>query len=199
MIAANAFLRRGFSTSTNVEEEAENAISPLTEAPAATQPASAHVSPSSLDTRSTTTDSDEAEYDDTALPSDFAGLGDRDTMSYVLGAMIHRLNCKDCVELLTDSSIEPATSSFIQIMTYDKASLLNPKDCVVDPFLKRLKPIMSYYEKNYHHKHIVKKVTMKFRLKSSPLFCTQVHCNTLMTYFGRMLLRVFCKEKNYNI
>ena len=199
MIAANAFLRRGFTNHTNVEEEVESGSLPLVEETDRTpnQPTASSIFPHVHDGSSESTSE---EIDDTSTPSDVAGLTDRDTMAYVLGAMIHRLNCEDCRQLLTEgTAAQPPTSSFIAIMTYDRASLLNPKSFLVDIFLKRLKPIMCYIEKKYHHKHIAQAISTKFRLVSPASCCTETHSNRLMIFFASMLLRVFCKGKNHKI
>lgn len=131
----------------------------------------------------------------TELSDSVEALADRETIAYVVEAHIRRLGCRDCDVNLFDRNA-PMASSFTAIMTYDSASMLNPKFNVVSAFCDRLTPILNYYEKHFYTKNIVKSACIKFRLTDDFPACSQLHANALLTFFARMLLRNFCKSKN---
>lgn len=133
-----------------------------------------------------------------SFPHDLGDAADRETVAYVVGANIHRLGCPDCKTAMVNPDA-PVASSFTAFMTYSSASMLNPKENVVDYFCTRLKPILAYYEKNFYMKNIVKSTCMKFRFKNDFPACSQFHANAFLMYFARMLLRNFCKEKNLKL
>ena len=71
-----------------------------------------------------------------------------------------------------------------------------PKDSLVNEFHKRIKSISVFFEKNFHERDIVSKAALKYRLQRSFPACSLAHSNRLLSFFARMLLRVFCKKSN---
>ncbi|MEL7309462.1 MAG: hypothetical protein AAGK05_17475, partial [Pseudomonadota bacterium] len=197
MISSNAFLRRGYSNHTNVEAEVADSIA--LSLPEGSEVAHKEVVEEDAGTNTETSSIDTDEMAElSTLPSEISGFSDPDTLSYVVAACIHRLDCAECKTELTDEDgiSRPTTSSFTNEMTFERAQMLYPKQFVLDEFSHRMKPIMKYYESNFHKSHIVKLVTMKFRLKTEFPSCCLRHKELLLSYFTRMLIRVFCKEKN---
>ena len=49
------------------------------------------------------------------LPSDIEGLSERDTLAYVIGALVHRLDCKECSDEILDKA-KPTSRTFTSFM-----------------------------------------------------------------------------------
>ena len=93
---------------------------------------------------------EEEDVDDEILadmPDDLTNWADRETVSYVVGAFVRRLDCQSCKETLRQET--PSTSNFTSLMTYASATMFYPKECVVDSFFCRLKPIFCHFEKHF--------------------------------------------------
>ncbi|MEL7308126.1 MAG: hypothetical protein AAGK05_09830 [Pseudomonadota bacterium] len=144
---------------------------------------------------------DYAYFDGPSLSDDLDGFSDRETMSYVVGALLKRLDCNECTIAMKKDVVENQSipKNFTQFMTYPGASMITPIDVVLDEFCNRLKPILLYYDKCFHKRHVVKTVCMKFRFKQTFPVCSQVHGSDLLKFFACMLLRCFCKTKNKNL
>ena len=142
--------------------------------------------------------SDEEEEGGEEVPevsSDDLNWADRETVSYVVGAFVRRLDCQSCRDtMLVDEA--NSSSHFTSLMTYASATMFYPKEDVIDHFFSRLKPIFSHFEKRFFEPNIVKLTVLKFRFPSAFPACSQLHANTLLEYFSRAILRTFCKEKN---
>lgn len=149
----------------------------------------------------------EAESNETTEPyetsevnflNDIEGFAEKDTLEYIIGAILHRLGCTACNEkLLTDA---PLSRSFITEMTFSSCNLLQPNDSTLKAFASRLKPIISFFENSFHIKNIVTSAARLYKFNAESLSaCSQNHADQLIVYFARMLLRVFCKDRNHGL
>ena len=138
-----------------------------------------------------------SEAEDPTVPSNIAEYSEKETLSYVLGSIIHRVGCKECTSQLTSCEPTVAASNFTTAMKYNKnATLLFPTERVISGFAMKLQSVLGFYEKNFHIKNIVRETAMKFRLKNFFPACSVFHRQLLMTFFCRMVLRIFVKSKN---
>ena len=85
------------------------------------------------------------------LPADFECLADGDTVSYVVGALLSRLGCAECNSNLTENTEEHVQSprNFTDAMTFDSATIIHPRQDVIQPFGSRLHPLQDYFEKTF--------------------------------------------------
>lgn len=199
ILASNAFLLRGFSKHTNVEEESRQVSCP--EMPSLRERLNLDDTLGTLAEEPTTeaslTFTDPEETDDQAVLSDMEGLTERDTLAYVTGAMLHRLGCPQCTAKMV-SDVPLRSGSFIRQMTFTPSChMLEPTDATLHAFALRLKPIIDFFEKNFFCKYVLKTTIQLYRLNYIDLkACCQEHADALLRFFARMLLRVFCKDKN---
>lgn len=194
ILATNEFLRRGFSNHTNVEAD-EAASSTLT-LPDHSGEVRALVGPMDEEeevSRNSSESESSLETDDSPLPIDITGYTEKDTISYVLGSIIHRTNCTECKALLTSDEM---AGGFTSDMSYENANLLYPTSTVIRHFSRRLKPIYSFFEEHFQQDNIVKSAAMKFHLKRDFPSCSVSHRQLVMTFYCRMLIRIFVKSKN---
>ncbi len=127
---------------------------------------------------------------------DLAHLVERETLSYVIGAWLRRLNCKECKEAMVQEGLP---NNFTAQMTFEGASMITPTDIVISSFASRLRPILDHLHKHFFVKNIIKLTLMKFRFKSDFPACTQLHANSLLQFYSRALIRNLCKQRNTEV
>ena len=194
-ITSNAFLRREVNPRSNIEEEATTPSTPSTDA---TERPS--LEPSATPSVRLSEDASEVAEDseDTFLPQELGSSAELESVVYVVGANLHRLGCPQCKDAMADVAT-PSSGSFTAIMTYSNAHMINPRGDVVDYFSNRLVPILNFYKENFYKMGVVDSVCRKFRLPNEFPACCPSHAETLLTFFARMVLRTFCKERNAKI
>ena len=193
-LAANAFLRRGFSSHCNVEEEVQAVSSP--DFPSLHPTTQVQVV---IETSAQVIDEEDLITADVAsLPTVVERLAQHETLAYVCGALLRRLGCEACREKMT-SADPPRSTGFTGLMTFTSATMIAPTEMTVKAFGDLLTPVLAFFEHNFHLPNVVAKCVRKLKLDSRVGCCSQSHVDKLLVYFSRMLLHVFCKEKNADL
>lgn len=124
---------------------------------------------------------------------------DEETLQYVLGSFIRRLDCKDCSEKIGSLHGKNDSSGFTHAMTYERGHLFKPSQTLLLTFSPMVKPILKFYKDNLCIRNITATAVEKFAVRYEKVgCCCQQHLDKLLLFFCQMLIRVVCKELNNN-
>ena len=122
-------------------------------------------------------------------------LSDFDTIQYVLGSLINRLNCSDC-----DIEDGEFTPNFTASMTFPGARLRTPTTSLSLTLRRILNPAAVFFQKNLCLNDITLVALSMFRLKAPETgFCTQQHADEFLRLFLKIIIKAICKDKNKSV
>lgn len=132
--------------------------------------------------------------------NDEDGLTDNNTLSYILGSLIQKMNCPTCTHAISDNKNRKTVNNFTKMMEYEGAKLHSPKEETIKIFKNILQPATTFFKNNLHLKDITLLGLGNFRIPSPTLgCCTQEHCDYMIRLFLKLLLCVICKNINTKI
>lgn len=197
ILDGGAFLRRGLSTNANVEEEVRNIFTESEESE--TMPLSASSTCSTADDR--VEDCQEADVTKSPTPVDFedsseavSPLSDRDTLIYVAGSVLRRVNCEQCFQKMGRFVSQASAEGFSGEMVFETSNLFRPNDSLINGLTFLLQPVTSFFHDKIFLPDIVSHALRRFPLDLP--FCSDDHRNAFLRYFYRTIVRTVCKEMN---
>ncbi|MEL7308761.1 MAG: hypothetical protein AAGK05_13405 [Pseudomonadota bacterium] len=198
-VSANGFLRRGFSNHTNVEQETQVTELNLPDTSPRTSTSAGATNEGAIEELDTTGTEQflAATPDDAERVVDLNVFTERETLSYVIGSYLRRLDCNSCSSTLATRLDRETSTGFTSNMTYPNAKMYVPADVVIDTFGSVMGSVIPFVEKNFFLKKISDVIVSRFRIDKNIFHsCSQEHADLLLNFFARTLLRVFCKTKN---
>lgn len=208
-LAANAILQRSTSRDTNCQNEQAVYMNLYTGGIESAAQATAD----SVTEAQGETETNTPQYK-TALPSDdLEGLDDpesshkfpslanflkeKEALTYVLGSTIRRLDCALCSEKLGQYQEKGESEGFVSEMTYSASKLFIPNNALLGCIDKHGRSMVAFINDTFHKSGLVKGMVDAYIKELQPLtFCTDDHKRQFLTFFGRTIVRVLCKEKN---
>ena len=178
-----------------MEEETRDIFLPLDEVSVSSAPTqSSHVSIAT----------EESPEPATATPSDIgedsvSRLTDRDTLVYVAGSILRRLNCPECFDGVGQFVSKETASGFLRQMIFDRSSLFAPGDPVIVALTANIDPATSFLERNIFVDKITKTTVEAFPLNFELGFCSHEHSSRFLRFFYTTLVRTVCKERNTGV
>lgn len=123
------------------------------------------------------------------------GFCEPDTLVYVTGFLIHRLDCATCLDSMGQLVDKETAEGFLKEKLFEPSHLFKAKERIVNTLHAAIKPVTQFYDNNFYIDDIVKRTVELFPV-NIPECCCDEHCKLFLLYFYRMLLRVFCRKKN---
>lgn len=194
MLASNTFLQRTLSNNANVQPSDDIFSYPGHDS------SGMQSQPATLDeSLAIPPDDAECEEDETENNSDLIPqeINASESISYVVGSVITRINCKDCFGKVGLKVNKAMSSGFIAEMTFDRSKMCVPDDQIVAVVTKCIRPINDFLSANFCCRNIVQLTVERFLSKFEAVpFCSECHKKMFLTFLCRTLIRSLCRRRN---
>lgn len=122
-------------------------------------------------------------------------VGERDTVSYVVGSVFNRLGCVECrSQLCTDVDLTSATG-LSAARLFEGAKLIQANEALENELSRKLSQILAFTKSNVPLKKIAKTAAETFPL-SNFSFCSEEHKKQFELLCAQLMIRVFCRDTN---
>ena len=158
-----SFKEKGLTshTSVEIEETTEIELSTSLTTPSVTRDLPMDISEIMNESGPTSTthnvDLDTEDEDNEDIISESSKYCDVETMKYVAGTIIRRLNCMSCAEHLASLKRKDESEGFMSLMTYPKGHLHEPSDIVLSAFHRALLKLINFHTEKFFELKIIEK------------------------------------------
>ena len=196
-ISSNSFLKRSLARNQNVEEESWLVVSGEPSEDIAIQTSVTETEKTQMEIFETTEEETSFEVPGTSdAQSASERLHNEETLSYVLGSIIRRLECRGCSQGIGIVLDAESATGFTAEMLFEGGHLFSPNNTLLQTCIPIVRPALQFFEANLSVHQITQRAIAKFRFTNDIGFCCSAHSDLFLKFFLQLLLRVLCKDMN---